>query len=181
MLDLAACFNPGHLLSPKAMSEASGAKGPPPELVRGEAPYWKMADVKGRIVRHLVTGYLVTNYRCFIWDVERNLVTVNVPIGLADVTVEGKRPGKRSRRGGNFIVPRTVNYAQPTMGEPVEIGDLYFRVKGEPVMVFRDVAQPLNVKALIDALRAHANAHMKAPRGLGVDALWSDSGEAAGD
>jgi len=45
------------------MPEALGAKEPPPpELVRGEAPYWKMADVKGLVVRHLVTGYLVTNY-----------------------------------------------------------------------------------------------------------------------
>gem|GEM_PF-7126313 len=112
---------------------------------------------------------------------ESNVVRVNVPIGLADVTVEGRRPGKRSRRGGNFIVPQTVNYAQPTMGEPVEIGDLYFRVKGESVMVFRDVAEPLNVKALIDALKAHSKAHMSAPRGVGVDALWSDSGEAAGN
>jgi hypothetical protein len=164
------------------MTEAPGAKEPPPpELVRGEAPYWKMADVKGLILRHLVTGYLVTNYRCFIWDVERNVVRANVPIGLADVTVEGRRQGKRSRRGGNFIVPHTVNYAQPTMGESVEIGDLLFLVKGESVMAFRDVAEPLNVKALIDALRAHAKAHMRAPQGLGVDVLWSDSGEAAGN
>jgi hypothetical protein len=164
------------------MPEPSGAKEPPPpELVRGEAPYWKMADVKGLVVRHLVTGYLVTNYRCFIWDVESNVVRVSVPIGLADVTVEGRRPGKRSRRGGNFIVPQTVNYAQPTMGEAVEIGDLLFIVKGEPVMVFKDVADPLNVKALIDALKAHSKAHMRAPRGLGVDALWSDPGEAAGN
>ena len=164
------------------MPEASGSKEPPPpELVRGEAPYWKMADVKGLIVRHLVTGYLVTNYRCFIWDVDSNVVRASVPIDMADVTVEGSRPGKRSRRGGNFIVPQTVNYARPTMGEPVEIGDLFFRVKGEPVMVFRDVAEPLNVKALIDALKAHAKAHMSAPRGLGVDALWKDSGEAAGN
>jgi len=165
------------------MSGASGAKEPtpPPELVRGEAPYWKMADVKGLVVRHLVTGYLVTNYRCFIWDVDSNVVRASVPIDLADVTVEGRRPGKRSKRGGNFIVPQTVNYAQPTMGEPVEIGDLLFLVKGEPVMVFRDVAEPLNVKALIDALRAHAKAHMRAPRGLGVDALWIDHDEATGN
>lgn len=164
------------------MSETSGAKEPPPppDLVRGEAPYWKMADVKGLIVRHLVTGYLVTNYRCFIWDVESNVVRANVPIGLADVTVEGRRRGKRSKRGGNFIVPQTVNYARPTMGEPVEVGDLFFRVKGEPVMVFQDVAEPLNVKALIEALRAHAKAHMRAPRGLGVDALWTSPDKPAG-
>src|SRR5579863_108760 len=111
------------------MPESSGAENPPPpDLVRGEAPYWKMADVKGLVVRHLVTGYLVTNYRSFIWDVESNVVRVSVPIGLAEVTVERRRPGKRSRRGGNFIVPQTVNYAQPTMGEPVEIGDLLFLV-----------------------------------------------------
>lgn len=160
------------------MSETPVAKGPPPpEMVRGEAPYWKMADVKGMLVRRLVTGYLVTNYRCFIWDVESNVVRVSVPIGLADVTVEGRRPGKRSRRGGSFIVPQTVNYAQPTMGEPVEVGDLLFLVKGKPVMAFRDVAEPLNVKALIDALKAHSKAHMRPPRGVGVDALWSDPGE----
>lgn len=163
------------------MPESSGAENPPPpELVRGEAPYWKMADVKGLIVRRLVTGYLVTNYRCFIWDVDSNVVRASVPIDLADVAVEGRRPGKRSRRGGNFIVPQTVNYDRPTMGEPVEIGDLHFRVKGDPVMVFRDVAEPLKVKSLIDALRAHSKAHMRAPRGLGVDALWIDKEEVAG-
>jgi len=140
-----------------------------------------MADLKGLVLRHLVTGYLVTNYRCFIWDVERNFVTVNVPIDLADVTVEGRRKGRRSKRGGSFIVPQTVNYAQPTMGEPVEIGDLFFRVKGEPFMVFRDVSDPLNVKALIDALKAHARSHMRAPRGLGVDALWSERDQAPGE
>lgn len=165
------------------MPDAPAAKQPPPppDLVRGEAPYWKMADLKGLVLRHLVTGYLVTNFRCFIWDVERNVVTANVPIELADVAVEGRRKGRRSKRGGSFIVPQTVNYAQPTMGEPVEIGDLFFLVKGEPVMVFRDVSDPLNVKALIDALKAHARSHMRAPRGLGVDALWSEGGPAAGE
>lgn len=129
------------------------------------------------VVRHLITGYLVTNYRCFIWDVESDVVRASVPIGLADVTVEGRRPGKRSRRGGSFIVPQTVNYAQPAMGEPVEMGDLLFLVKGEPVMAFRDVSEPLNVKALIDALKAYSKAHRSPPRGTGVDTLWSDPGE----
>lgn len=154
------------------MSSAAGAKQPLPELVRGEAPFWKMADVKGFVVKRLVTGYLVTNYRCFIWDVESNVVKVNVPIELAEVTVEARRRGKRERRGGSFFVPQTADYVPPTMGEPVEIGDLFFRIKGETVMVFQDVAEPLKVKSLIDALRAHAKAHMRAPKGTGVDALW---------
>jgi hypothetical protein len=163
------------------MSGASEAKEPPPpELVRGEMPFWKMADVKGMILRRLVTGYLVTNYRCFIWDVQGNIVRVNVPIGLIDVTVEGKRQGKRARRGGNFIVPQTPDRVPPTIGEPIEIGDLFFRIKGEPVMIFTDVAEPLKVKALIDALRAHAKAHLSVPKGLGVDALWTGSAEPAG-
>jgi hypothetical protein len=162
------------------MPEAPEPEQPPPaELVRGEAPYWKMADVQGRFVRRLVTGYLVTNYRCFIWDVETNTVTANVPIELADVTAEGVRHGKRARRGGNFIVPKTADYVPPTMGEPVEVGDLLFRIDGEPVMVFREVSEPLKVKALIDALRAHLKAHARPPRGLGVDAVWRGSGEPA--
>ncbi len=164
------------------MSVAAEAKEPPPpDLVRGEMPFWKMADVKGLIVRRLVTGYLVTNYRCFIWDVERNAVRVNVPIDLADVTVEERRPGKRARRGGSFIVPQTADYPPPAMGEAVEIGDLFFRIKGEPVMVFHEVAEPLKVKALIDALKAHIRAHARPPRGLGVDALWRGSGEPSAD
>ncbi len=159
------------------MSEAAEARSPPPPaLVQGEALLWKMADVKGLIMRHLVTGYLVTSYRCFIWDVERNAVRVNVPITLTDVTVEGKRQGKRARRGGSFIVPRIPNLVPPAMGEPVEIGDLSFRIEGERVMVFRGVAEPVKVKALIDALRAH----VRVPRGLGVDVLWRSSGEPAG-
>jgi len=158
------------------MPEAEAGVPPPAELVKGEAPFWKMADVKGRIVRHLVTGYLVTNYRCFVWDVETNAVTTSVPIGLADVTVEGRRPGKRARRGGTFIVPRTADYLPPTMGEPVEVGDLVFSVRGERVMAFREVAEPLKVKALIEALRAYLKSHAAPPRGLGVDALWRGSG-----
>jgi hypothetical protein len=159
------------------MSEAAQAgESPPPELVQGEWVFWKMADMKGLIMRHMVTGYLVTSYRCFIWDVEKNAVRVNVPISLTDVTVEGKRQGKRAKRGGCFIVPKTADYVPPTMGEPVEIGDLFFRVKGEPVMVFLGVAEPLKVKALIDALRAQ----VRVPRGLGVDALWRSAGEQAG-
>lgn len=160
-----------------AMPGPVEAKPPQPDLVRGEAPFWKMADVKGIVVKHLITGYMVTNYRCFIWDAERNVVTTNVPIGLAEVTVEVTRQGKRARRGGSFIVPQTADYVPPSMGEPVEIGDLFFRIKGEPVMVFRDVSEPLKVKSLIEALKAHAKARMRAPRGLGVDALWPSSGE----
>jgi hypothetical protein len=162
------------------MSKAEAKEPPPPDLVHGEMPFWKMADVKGLIVRHLVTGYLVTNYRCFIWDVENNVVTVNVPMSLAEVTLEGKRQGKRAKRGGSFIVPQTADYVPPPMGEPVEIGDLFFRIKGEPVMVFREVAEPLKVKALIDALRIHVRAHVRGPQDLGVDALWKGSGELGG-
>ena len=157
---------------------AEAKKPPPPDLVSGEMPFWKMADVKGLVVRRLVTGYMVTNYRCFVWDVETNAVTFNVPIGLTDVTVDGKRLGKRTKRGGSFIVPQTADYVPPPMGEPIEVGDLFFRIKGETVMVFRDVAEPLKVKALIDALRAHERSHARPPRGLGVDALWKGSGGA---
>jgi hypothetical protein len=163
------------------MSEEAEAKEPPaPELVKGEYLFWKKADMEGLVLRHMVTGYLVTNYRCFIWDVEKNAVTVNVPISLADVTVEGKRQGKRARQGGTFIVPQTINYAQPTMGESVEIGALVFRVKGEPVMVFHGVAEPAKVKMLIDALRVQLRAHQRAPRESGVESLWRGSGEPAG-
>lgn len=151
---------------------AESRSPPPPELVPGEALLWKMADVKGMITRHLVTGYLVTSYRCFVWDVGKNEVTVNVPINLAEVTVEGKRQGKRTLRGGSFIVPRTPNFVTPEMGETVEIGDLFFRVEGEPVMVFRDVAEPLKVKGLIDAV----GAQVRVPGDLGVDVLWRSTG-----
>jgi len=157
------------------MPEASEESRPPPELVQGEALLWKMADVKGLVTRRLVTGYLVTSYRCFIWDVKMNVVTVNIPIGLADVVVEGKRQGRRALRGGSFIVPKTADYFQPTMGEPVEIGDLFFRVDGEPVMVFRGVSEPSKVKSLIDALKAQ----VRVPVGLGVDYLWRGPSEEA--
>jgi hypothetical protein len=97
------------------MSEAAEAKEPPPpELVRDEMPFWKMADVKGLIVRHLVTGYLVTNYRCFIWDVESNVVEVNVPVSLADVTVEGKRGGRgRSEEAASSCPRRPTTSRHP--------------------------------------------------------------------
>jgi hypothetical protein len=158
------------------MSEAEVRERPLPELVQGEMLFWKMAEVRGILIRHLVTGYLVTSYRGFIWDVEANSVRVNVPISLADVTVEGKRMGKRARRGGSFIVPKTADYVPPVMGEPVEIGDLLFRIEDEPIMVFREVAEPLKVKALIDALRAQA----RTPGVRSVDVLWKSSGESAG-
>jgi hypothetical protein len=150
------------------MPEAEETGIPPPELVQGEMLLWKMADVKGLITRHLVTGYLVTNFRCFIWDVEKNIVEVSVPISLAELEVEGKKMGKRSMRGGSFIVPRTADYIPPPMGEVVEMGDLRFRVGGESVMEFREVAEQTKVKSLIEALRAQ----VRVPGGLGVDVLW---------
>ena len=140
-------------------------------MVQGEILFWKMADVKGLITRHLVTGYLVTNFRCFIWDVEKNIVEVSVPISLAETEIEGKKIGKRAMRGGSFIVPRTADYIPPPMGEVVEMGDLYFRVGGESVMVFREVVEPEKLKTLIEALRVH----VRVPEGLGVDALWRGS------
>lgn len=141
---------------------------PPPDLVPGEAPLWKKGDVKGFLIRQLVTGYLVTSYRCFIWDVRSNTVRVSVPVTFADVTVEGSRQGKRALRGGSFIVPKTPDYVTPPMGEPVEVGDLAFRVDGETVMVFRDISEPTKVKALIDLLRQR----VRVPEGLGVDLVW---------
>lgn len=148
------------------------AVAPPPDLVPGEVPLWKMGDVKGLVFRRLVTGYLVTSYRCFVWDVNRNVVTISVPVALADVTVQSSRPGKRKLKGGSFIVPKTADYVPPPMGEPVEIGDLLFRVSGEPVMVFRDVSEPTKVKALVDTVRAR----VRIPPGLGVDVLWRNPG-----
>lgn len=141
---------------------------PPPDLVPGEVPLWKMGDVKGLIFRSLVTGYMVTSYRCFVWDVKSNVVTISVPVTLADVTVVGSKRGKRVLRGGSFIVPKTADYVPPTMGEPVEVGDLLFRVDGEPVMVFRDVSEPTKVKTLVDTLKAK----VRVPPGFGVDAFW---------
>ncbi|MDG6966588.1 MAG: hypothetical protein JRN23_04765 [Nitrososphaerota archaeon] len=158
------------------MPSAGETRQPPPDLVRGEYPFWKMAEVKGRLVRHLVTGYLITNYRCFAWDVETDQVTASVPIEQAEVSVEGLVPGRRTRRGGSFIVPQTADYVPPAMGEPVETGDLEFRVKGETVMAFRGVSEPLKVKSLIEALRSHSKAHMRPPRGLGVDTVWLGRG-----
>jgi hypothetical protein len=43
-------------------------------------------------------------------------------------------------------------------------------------MVFREVAEPRKVKALIDALRAQA----RVPIGLGVDALWKSDAKPDG-
>jgi hypothetical protein len=158
------------------MFEAAEAKvPPPPELVPGEVLLWKMADVKGLITRHLVTGYLVTSYRCFIWDVAKNIVTVNVPIGLTDVMVDAKQMGKRAMRGGTFIVPKTADYVPPTMGEPVEVGNLVFRIESETAMVFRGVSEPVRLKSLIDALRTN----VRVPSGLGVDVLWKSSADSA--
>jgi hypothetical protein len=149
---------------------------PPADLVPGEAPLWKKGDVKGFLVHQLVTGYLVTSYRCFIWDVRSNTVSVSVPVRLADVTVEGSRQGKRTLKGGSFIVPRIPDYVPPPMGEHVEVGDLVFRADGEVVMVFRDVAEPAKVKGLIDAVKQR----VKVPAGLGVDFVWKSQSRVQG-
>ncbi|MGA2665496.1 MAG: hypothetical protein ABSF83_11170 [Nitrososphaerales archaeon] len=149
---------------------------PPADLVEGEVLLWKMADVTGLLVRRLVTGYLVTNYRSFVWDAEADSVRVSVPAGGAQVTVEGRRRGKRTMRGGTFIVPKTADYVPPTMGEAVEVGDLFFRVPdGRVAMVFRGVAEPDRVAALLD----HLSANARLPDDLGVDSLWM--GEAGPD
>jgi len=130
---------------------------------------WKMADVTGLLVRRVVTGYLVTNYRSFVWDAGSDSVRVSVPAGAAQVTVEGRRRGRRTMRGGTFVVPRTADRVPPTMGEAVEVGDLFFRVAdGRVAMVFRGVTEPDRVAAL--ATRPGTDA--RPPAGRGVDSLW---------
>jgi hypothetical protein len=143
-------------------------EAPPADLVPGEGLLWKMADVKGVLVRRVITGYMVTNFRCFVWDAERNVVRVNVPVSQANVKVEGKRSGKRTIRGGSFVVPKTADYLPPAMGEIVEMGDIVFRVEEKSFMIFRDVAEPSKVESLINLLKSR----IRVPVGLGVDLLW---------
>jgi len=140
-------------------SRPHGDQAPPTDLVRGERLLWKMADVKGTFTRRLVTGYLITNYRCFVWDAEADAVKASVPVTKCEVVVSNAREGVRSRRGGRFLpsMPPTAAEAEtekgPEEGGSVAIGDLSFRTDGETIMVFREVAEPERVKELVDGLR----------------------------
>jgi hypothetical protein len=140
----------------------SDTPAPPADLVRGERLFWKMADVKGVFTRRLVTGYLITNFRCFVWDAETDKVKASVPIARCEVVVSNARAGVRSRRGGKFLpaVPppaaEAVPAKEPEEGKPVTVGDLSFRADGETIMVFREVAEPERVKELVEGLRALA-------------------------
>src|SRR5208283_5194404 len=133
---------------------------PPADLVRGERLLWKMADVKGVFTRRLVTGYLITNYRCFVWDAEADAVRASVPIAKCEVVVSNARAGTRSRLGGRFVpsappaAAETAVEKEPEEGSAVTVGDLSFKADGETVMVFREVAEPERVKELVDGLRA---------------------------
>jgi hypothetical protein len=122
-----------------------------------------MADVKGVFTRRLVTGYLITNYRCFVWDAEADAVKASVPVTRCEVVVSNVREGVRSRRGGRFLpsmppTPPTSAEAATEKeleeGQTVTIGDVSFGVEGETIMVFREVAEPERVKELVDGLGA---------------------------
>lgn len=135
---------------------------PPTDLVRGERLLWKMADVKGVFSKRLVTGYLITNYRCFVWDAEEDVVRASAPISRCEVEVSNHRFGLRSRRGGRFLPvepppppgPEQAGASDPPPEEKGTIGDLSFKVDGQVVMVFREVNDPQKVKELVDGLRA---------------------------
>jgi hypothetical protein len=141
-----------------------GSSSAPTDLVRGERLLWKMADVKGLFTRRLVTGYLITNFRCFVWDAEADVVRASVPVSKCEVVVSSLREGVRSRRGGKFLpsMPPPAMAAEPSpemKPEPitkVTLGDVAFRADGETIMVFREVADPGRVKDLVDGLRALA-------------------------
>lgn len=134
--------------------EQRGGVVPPADLVEGEQLFWKMADVKGFFTRRVVTGYLITNYRCFVWDAEENVVRANVPVSRCEAVVSFMHRGVRSTRGGRFLQP-------PPMGERevddqdrlTTIGDVSFRVGDKTVMIFREVTDPEGVKRLVDSLR----------------------------
>ena len=64
-----------------------------------------MADVRGLFTKRVVTGYLVTNYRCFVWDGETDEVKASVPVARCEVVVSFMRKGVRSKRGGVFLIP----------------------------------------------------------------------------
>ena len=136
----------------------SDRASPPADLVRGERLLWKMADVKGLLTRRLVTGYLITNYRCFVWDAEADAVRASVPVDKCEVTVSNVHSGVRSRRGGRFLPTTPAADAgtgkKEELGATVTIGDLSFSAEGEKIMVFREVADPERVKELVDGLRA---------------------------
>lgn len=134
--------------------EQRGGVVPPADLVEGEQLFWKMADVKGFFTRRVVTGYLITNYRCFVWDAEENVVRASVPVSRCEAIVSFMHRGVRSMRGGRFLQP-------PPMGERevddqdrlTTIGDVSFRVGDKTVMIFREVTDPEGVKRLVDSLR----------------------------
>jgi hypothetical protein len=122
-----------------------------------------MADVKGVFTRRLVTGYLITNYRCFVWDAEADVVKASVPVAKCELVVSNTREGARSRRGGSFMpsmppTPPTESESEKEKGaeedQTVTIGDISFMADGETIMVFRDVVEPERVKELVDGLRA---------------------------
>jgi hypothetical protein len=120
-----------------------------------------MADVKGVFTRRLITGYLITNYRCFVWDAEADAVKASVPINKCEVVVSNAKAGVRSSRGGRFLplVPPPVAETGPEEPEErkaVTVGDLLFKADGETIMVFREVTDPERVKELVDGLRAMA-------------------------
>ncbi len=136
------------------------APKPPTDLVMGERLLWKMADVKGIITRRLIRGYLITNYRCFVWDAETDEVKASVPIDRCEVATFNLREGLKSKRGGRFVpLPPSPGEPPKTEGEliigaKVQVGDLRFMVGGESIMVFREVTEPERVKLLVDGLRA---------------------------
>ena len=145
--------------SVKMESKRPPAGAPPADLVHGERLLWKMADVKGVFTRRLVTGYLITNFRCFVWDAEKDSVRASVPISRCEIEVSSVRVGVRTRRGGSFMpTMQQGEQAGPNLQAPqgtsVTMGELTFRVDGEVIMVFREVSEPERVKQLIDGLKA---------------------------
>lgn len=131
---------------------------PPADLIEGEALFWKMADVKGIFTRRVVTGYLITNFRCFVWDAEVDEVMASVPVPRCEAVVSYMHKGVRTRRGGRFMQPPLDDEPPKVVvqGELTTIGDVSFKVDDKTLMVFREIAEPEKVKRLVDILRLRA-------------------------
>ncbi|MDA4121849.1 MAG: hypothetical protein OK456_01560 [Thaumarchaeota archaeon] len=147
-------------MNQKPKEKPSIAPKHPTDLVMGELLLWKMADVKGILTRRLIRGYLITNYRCFVWDAESDEMKASVPIDRCEVETFNLKSGLKSKRGGRFVplppnpgeLPRTEG--ELIMGAKVQVGDLRFLVGGEAIMVFREVTEPERVRQLVEGLRA---------------------------
>jgi len=130
-------------------------------LMREERALWVRDQTRGMINRQTIGKEVITNLRCFTYDMENGRILNGIaylPDGVRsprsfDVVVMNRRRDSSSYGGGTFVAESGVGvYTGSRQGVSSSIGDVWLVDNGRVVVTFRNVRDPNGIKSLIQAV-----------------------------